>query len=149
MMKNFLLLFVFLLISCVSQTKTNYIKSKDVKIQCSLQNQNEIYISFLNQENFTIDINKPCMFNAYIDIQKNGKSLISKMRVKSSPECMYPIHPLGKNDSVKFKYNYKLNDLFDLEAGEEYKMFVEYYVYENNELKQKIISPDYDFVWGK
>jgi|SRR6218665_1015637 len=150
MIKNCWLLFMSLcFFSCISQPNTENVRPKNIKIQCSLKTRNEIYISFLNSDIFPIDVKKPCMFNAYVDIQKNGKPLTTKIRVKANPECMYPIQKLDKNDSVEFKYDYNLDDLFDLKEGENYRMFIEYHIYENNKLKQKIISEGYDFVWEK
>lgn len=147
MIKNFLLLLI--LFSCVSHPNREYSNPQNIQIQCSLKNQKEIYISFLNNDVFPIKVNKPCIFNAYVDIHKEGKPLNCKIRVKANPECMYPIQTLENNESREFKYSYYLNNLFDLKEGENYTMFIEYYVYENNRLKQKIISEGYDFIWNK
>jgi len=62
---------------------------------------------------------------------------------------MYPVYILGKGESKEFKYNYNVDELFDLEDKNGYKMSVAYYIYDNNKFKQKIISDGYGFIWSR
>jgi len=134
---------LFLLISCHSvNLKEDLI---DAKINCYLKGK-DVFITFINNNNAPLLIKRPCMANAYVDIRHNDKSLPIKIRIKVDPNCMLPAYQLKAKDSVTFKYNYKIDDLYDLEKNNKYDMFIEYYIYENNRLKQKIFSDKYSFV---
>lgn len=145
-MKNLIILSLFLLFSCISKSQIQEFDPQ-IKIQTTLKNSNEIYIIFTNKNNSSVEIKKPCMFNTYINVQKDDEELNSLIRVKVDPACEYPVSYLNSNSSLEYKFPFKINELYDLKAGEKYSMNVEYYIISNNELIHKIVSDEYTFVW--
>lgn len=145
-MKNSIVFFILLVFSCTSNSQ---IKNSDLQIglQGMLKNTSDIYITFNNKNSFSVKMQKPCMYNTYIRIRKEGKELSSKIRVKVDPACAYPVFTLNVNDSLEFKFPYNISELYDFRDGEKYIMNIEYYIFSNHQAVQQIISDDYAFTW--
>ncbi|MCA6069026.1 hypothetical protein JI747_017810 [Chryseobacterium sp. RG1] len=145
-MKNFIVFFVLLVFSCTSSPHIKY-PDLQVGLQGMLKNNSDIYIIFNNKNNFSVEIPKPCMFNTYIGIRKDGKELTTKIRVKADPDCANPASVLNINGTLEFKFPLNIKELYDFKNGEKYVMNIEYYISSNHEFTQKIISNDYTFIW--
>ncbi|KIC63351.1 hypothetical protein [Chryseobacterium taiwanense] len=144
-MKNFIVFFI-LLFSCTSSSQGKHVDLQ-IDLQGVFKNNYDIYMIFSNKNNFSVEIKKPCMYNTYVNIHKEGKELPIKIRVKADPACAYPASVLSVNDTLEFKFPMNIREFYDFKDGEKYVMNIEYYISSNHEFTQKIISDDYAFIW--
>jgi len=145
-MKNLIILSLLFLFSCTSNSQVKKTPIQ-INIQTTLKNSNEVYITFTNKNNSSVEIKKPCMFNTYVKVQKDGEELNTVIREKVDPACEYPVSDLNANSSLEYKFPFKINELYDLKSGEKYSMNIEYYIISNNKLVQEIVSDEYTFIW--
>jgi hypothetical protein len=139
-----LIIAAILLLSCkictYSQKKDGM---KDLFLSCYVENC-KINLQFTNNGNEQISLLSPCLTNTFIFISRNGIDLAPKILLKRNCNAeSFSIDSAGCRD---FFYPYNINQLFDLEKGQEYKLKVEYYIYEKGQVKQKLQSFS-SFIW--
>ncbi|MDR2122939.1 MAG: hypothetical protein LBP34_07420 [Flavobacteriaceae bacterium] len=115
-----------------------------ISLRCSIKDDS-IQIEFKNLIGAEIELYKPCTTNTFIHVINRGKEL--QQAIKFKAYCKDEKFKLLKNESSNSPYPYKIIDLYNLEKGENYEIFVEHVIYNKGKIQQKIVSDIHKFQW--
>lgn len=97
----------------------------NLKLSIDIQNE-QTFLIFKNDLNQDISLKDPCFTNTFFKVLLDGKEVGRKIYVKA--KCDGAPHILKSNELKKIQFKFTISELFDVKRGNEYEIYVEYYL---------------------